>query len=269
MACLRSTFLTIPIAPNAHSPVKFMQAVFFSIVCVLFYFSFAHAQGNIWNDSFSRAKKTLERQVYYDYRITLYCGAAFNAQKQITLPKGFIAKKHVKRSKRVEWEHVVPAENFGRTFVEWREGDPQCVDRKGKSFKGRRCAEKGNMEYRYMQSDLYNLYPAIGSVNAMRSNYNFQMLPNVESDFGRCEVKVDKRKVEPPARARGQIARTYQYMEKAYPRYKMSQQQSKLMNAWDKMYPVNSWECTRAKRIEAIQGNKNIIVEQACQSAGL
>jgi len=58
--------------------------------------------------------------------------------------------------------------NFGRTFKEWRDGNAQCVNSKGKSFKGRRCAEKVNKEYRYMQADMFNLYPAIGAVNALR-----------------------------------------------------------------------------------------------------
>ena len=74
--------------------------------------------------------------------------------------------EHQKRAKRVEWEHVVPAENFGRFFSEWRDGSPECVDSKGRSFKGRKCAEKASREYRFMQADLYNLYPAIGAVNA-------------------------------------------------------------------------------------------------------
>lgn len=102
------------------------------------------------------------------------------------------------RAGKVEWEHVVPAENFGQTFAEWREGDAQCVDNRGKAFKGRKCAEKTNKDYRYMQADLYNLYPAIGAVNALRQNYNFQMLPGEKPDFGSCEMKIADRKAEPP-----------------------------------------------------------------------
>lgn len=94
------------------------------------------------NQSFSKAKKMLERQVYQDHRETVYCGANFDAKKKISPPAGFTTTKHVKRAKKVEWEHVVPAENFGRAYSEWREGHAQCVDSKGKSFKGRKCAEK-------------------------------------------------------------------------------------------------------------------------------
>ena len=232
--------------------------------------SVAFAGGNESNDSFNKAKKTLEQQVYYDHRVTLYCGATFDEKKKVTLPEGFTATKHAKRAEKVEWEHVVPAENFGQTFAEWREGDAQCVDNRGKAFKGRKCAEKTNKDYRYMQADLYNLYPAIGAVNALRQNYNFQMLPGEKPDFGSCEMKIADRKAEPPVRARGQIARTYKYMADAYgPRYKMSRQQVQLMDAWDKMYPVDQWECTRAKRVERLQGNENMFVKSPCQQAGL
>lgn len=159
----------------------------------------------------------------------------------------------------------MPAENFGRTFSEWHDGHLNCIDSKGKAFKGRNCASKVNKEYRYMQSDLYNLYPAIGAVNAMRSNYNFNMLPDVEPAFGSCSVKIDDRKVEPTIESRGQIARTYLYMEKRYPRYKMSKSQKQLMLAWNREYPVTSWECVRANRIHDIQGNPNAFVSEHCR----
>jgi deoxyribonuclease-1 len=121
-----------------------------------------------------------------------------------------------------------------------------------------------------MQADMYNLYPAIGAVNALRSNYNFQMLdPSTPSTFGACEMKIVDKKAEPPVRARGVIARTYKYMEVAYPTYKMSRAQRQLMNEWDAAYPVDQWECTRAQRIEKIQGNENPVVKAQCLKAGL
>lgn len=229
----------------------------------------AHA-GNTTNDSFSQAKKMLEREVYYDHRVTLYCGASFDAKKNIQLPDGFATPKHEKRAKRIEWEHVVPAENFGRFFKEWREGDEACVDNKGRPFKGRRCAEKANLQFRYMQADMYNLYPAIGAVNALRSNYNYGLLPGVPNTFGSCEMKIADRRAEPPERARGQIARSTLYMAAEYaPQYRISRQQRQLMEAWDRQYPVDQWECTRAKRIEKLQGNENKFVAEPCRAAGL
>ena len=240
--------------------MKGLNAVFLSAALLLPFTVIAEP-----TDSFSKAKKLMMERVYFDHRKTLYCGAAFDEKKHVTLPVGFHTVKHVKRAKRVEWEHVVPAENFGRTFSEWRDGHPNCIDSKGKAFKGRNCASKVNKEYRHMHSDLYNLYPAIGAVNASRSNYNFMMIPSSQSDFGSCLMKIENRKVEPPVRARGAIARTYMYMEARYPRYKMSNSQEQLMHAWNKMYPVSEWECLRAERISKVQGNHNTFVSEQCR----
>ncbi len=216
-------------------------------------------------ESFEYAKKALLEQVYTDYKQTFYCGATFAANKKIThYPNGFTTTKYKNRVAAIEFEHVVPAENFGRFFYEWRDGHPSCVTQKGKSYKGRDCATKANRDYRLMQADLYNLWPAIGSVNALRSNHNFTMLPGSKSSFGACEMKIDERKAEPPIRARGPIARSYLYMEQAYPIYKMSGSQRKLMLAWDASHPVTQWECERGKRIETIQKNINGILKTRC-----
>jgi len=231
-------------------------------LCLTSQISFA---SNQQISSFSKAKQELQKHVYNKHRKTLYCNASFDESKKVNFPHGFVSKKYKKRAKKIEWEHVVPAENFGRTFTEWRDGDSRCINRKGKSYKGRKCANKTNSEYRYMQADMFNLYPAIGSVNALRSNYNFTMLPAEKSSFGSCEMKINNRKAEPPAESRGRISRTYLYMEQAYSRYSMSDQQQKLMNAWDRMYPVSEWECERAKKISQLQGNQNNIVESRCK----
>ena len=253
---------------------KSNKIVLIFIVLAVFLLCFAPVlladSGNTTNDSFTSAKKWLEKDVYYDHRYTIYCNAEFNDDKLVRLPKGFKTDKYSSRAKRIEWEHVVPAENFGRTFAEWRDGHPECVDLKGKPFKGRKCAEQTNKEYRFMQADMYNLYPAIGAVNALRQNYNFtQFQSDTPSSFGTCLMKIQDRKAEPPALARGVIARTYLYFESAYRRYRMSEAQRKLMEVWDKQYPVDSWECERACRIQHIQKNKNKIIQNRCEQKGL
>ena len=230
----------------------------------------AAAAGNTTIESFNKAKRLLEREVYFDHRVTLYCGAAFDAKKNVVIPEGFTTPKHASRAKRIVWEHVVPAENFGRAFIEWREGDESCVDSKGRSFKGRKCAEKANKTFRYMQADLYNLYPAIGAVNAMRSHYRYAMLPSESATFGTCQMKIDEsgRRAEPPEASRGSIARSTLYMAASYPQYRLSSAQRQLMEAWDRQYPVDQWECLRAKRIEKIQGNETAFVAEPCRKAG-
>lgn len=241
-----------------------------SVAVIMFIISLVpHAEaGNTWNDSFNKAKQFLEKQVYHDHRRTFYCDATFDEQKNIHPLDGFITKSYVKRAEKVEWEHIVPAENFGRTFIEWREGSAECLDNKGRTFKGRKCAEKVSSEYRYMQSDMHNLVPAIGAINAARSNHNFALLPDAISSFGSCQMKIEGNKVEPPIRARGMIARTYKYMEQEYPRFNMGGPQKKLMDVWDKMYPPDEWECTRAARVAKIQGNRHKITEERCREAG-
>ena len=39
------------------------------------------AAGNMQNESFAKAKRLLEQEVYYDHRQTLYCGASFDEHK--------------------------------------------------------------------------------------------------------------------------------------------------------------------------------------------
>lgn len=228
----------------------------------------AIAQGNTTNDSYNHAKRMLEREVYFDHRITIYCGAEFDERKNITLPDGFETPSHPKRALRVEWEHAVPAENFGRAFTEWREGSPECVNNRGNPFKGRRCAEKVNMEYRHMQSDMYNLFPAIGSVNAARGNKQYSELDDAAIGFGSCPAKMEGNRFEPPDHAKGALARTALYMEASYPHYRLSRQQTRLFQAWDRQFPVDEWECIRAARIEKLQGNANDFVKSRCKEAG-
>lgn len=219
-------------------------------------------------ETYGDAKHALENDIIQDHRETLYCGATFDRHKNIIPPPGFVAGSHKNRSRRMEWEHVVPAENFGRAFVEWREGDPLCVSH-GKPYKGRRCAEKASAEYRRMERDMYNLYPAIGSVNAARGNRQYAELPDVTPKLETCGAKIEGSRFEPPDRAKGRVARASLYMAAQYPACKLSARQKKLFEAWDRLFPVDKWECARTKRIEKIQGNENIFVKKPCRAARL
>ncbi|MBL4746194.1 MAG: endonuclease [Flavobacteriaceae bacterium] len=225
-----------------------MKQLFIILFLLIPSFTFASNSPPI---SWRQIKIILDKEIYKSHRTTLYCSATFNKLREISLPVGFETTKYIDIAQNLDWEHVVPAQNFGQSFKEWQEGHPSCV-KNGKPFKHRDCVELVNINYQYMQIDMHNIYPAIASVNRLRSNYNFRMLPDVESNFGSCQMKIFNRKAEPPINSRGQIARSYLYMDKTYKRYNMSDQQKQLMNAWNKMYPPNPWECERAKLIEQI-----------------
>lgn len=219
--------------------------------------------GNTAIQSFSKAKRLL-LNVYTDHRTTFYCDCPYTSKKKVVFPKDKFspAVKYRKRADRIEWEHVVPAQSFGQSFKEWREGDPICANKQGKPFKGRKCAEKANMEYRYMQSDMFNLVPAIGQVNALRSNYSYAMIPGEPRQFGPCDMEIKNRNAEPRPEIRGDIARIYYYMNDAYPnRGIISKKNKKLFDAWAKADPVDDWERERVSRIEAIQKNHNKFVK--------
>jgi len=227
---------------------------------------FVLAEGNTTGDSFNKAKKTLFNRIYHDHRFTFYCDCPFDQSKRIIPSDLFSLREKLKRSGKVECEHVVPVHAFGQFFKEWREGDAQCVDPKGRAFKGRGCASKVSMEYRYMESDMYNLVPAIGKINGDRSNSEFGEIPGEKREYGKCDFEVNGGTSEPAPEIRGDIARIYFYMEWAYPgRGILSKKKRKLFEAWDRQDPVDAWECERCQRIERIQGNENPVVKIRCK----
>jgi deoxyribonuclease-1 len=84
------------------------------------------------------------------------------------------------------------------------------------------------------------------------------MIPGVKREFGACDVEIENRKIEPRPKIRGDIARTYLYMDWAYPGHGIiSRSNQKLFAAWNREDPVDDWERERARRIEGIQGNRN------------
>jgi len=223
--------------------------------------------GNTQIASFNTAKK-FAFAVHDEHRITLYCGCRYDGDLVVDHTScGYQSKSGSHRATKVEWEHVVPADAFGQSFKEWRDGDPTCVNRKGESFKGRNCARKASSLFRLMEADIYNLYPAIGEINNLRSNYSMADLPGEPREFGQCDVEIHDGKFEPRPEIRGDIARTYFYMDAAYPgRGIISRKNRPLFEAWDRQDPVDAWECERAALVAEFQGNVNTIVATACEN---
>ena len=247
--------------------LKLMNKFFYFLLLIFLSFQMNIAQSNEGNkkiESFSKSKKILKK-IHQESPVTFYCQCKYNDKRPNWESCGFSPRKDKKRASRIEWEHILPASHFGIKFDTWVNGHPNCINNKGKKFKGRKCTEKVHKLYRYMQADLYNLQPAIGEVNGLRSNYQIGEIDGEVREFGKCDIEIKNKKVEPAPKIRGDIARTYLYMEQTYPQYiKFNQSIKKLIIKWDQDDPVDTWECKRANLISNIQGNINKILQNRC-----
>lgn len=227
-------------------------------------------RGNVTIHAFEHAKVHL-RVLYAEHPETLYSGCAFDDHLAIGCSRcSYRPRRYGPRSQRVEWEHVVPAEAFGRQFVAWRLGDPACINSQGTPFKGRKCAQRVSPAYRHIEADLYNLVPEIGEVNQMRSNHPMDAIGDPKAVLMASGSKSSRTAFEPRKEVKGDVARTYLYMHETYPGLQLLSKKRRLMFArWSALDPVDAWECRRTSRIEAIQGNANLPVRRACMAAAL
>lgn len=209
-------------------------------------------------ESFKRAKKEL-RRIYKGSHPALYCGCQFANSRINRHTCGYKPIHHDEKAKRIHWEHVVPASFFGRNFAEWKNGHKSCTYNRGKRrFKGRKCARRASAEFRRMEADMHNLYPAEGELETARKNLQMGIISGEKRRYGTCDVEYTKHTIEPRPAVRGDIARAYLYMADAYPKYmKLSAKQRKMFLNWSQQDPVDKWEKTRNERITRIQGNSN------------
>ena len=237
-----------------------MKRAYLALLGLLLLPTASHAEGK-HPTSFSNAKKQAIK-IYKDHPVSFYCGCDIEWKGKKGIPDldncGYQVRKQLKRASRIEWEHVVPAWQFGHQLQCWQDG-------------GRKNCRK-DKRFKVMESDLHNLTPAIGEVNGDRSNYQF--LPwngNQGAFYGQCDMKVDfkNKRVDPPVASRGAISRIYLYMAQEYRELNLSRQQRQLMEAWNRQYPVDQWECERDRRIKKSQGTNNPFVLEACSKAKL
>jgi deoxyribonuclease-1 len=234
--------------------------------------------GNQRIRSFDEAKRAL-LQIYEQHRVDLYCGCSFFPEPghglRVDLAGcGYVAFRDATRAGRIEWEHVVAAATFGRTFPEWTAGDDRCVDRKGKRFKGRKCAEKFR-EFARMEGDLHNLFPVVGEVNGIRGDLPMGILDppdrtpahrhSLTADvftFGACRSTIERGVFLPRPEVRGDVARASLYMDRAYPsRHILDEAHRALFERWSAEDPPDDWERQRNRAIEARQGNANPFID--------
>ncbi|NQY24592.1 MAG: endonuclease [Campylobacteraceae bacterium] len=209
--------------------------------------------------SFSKSKKILLKKVYFDKQFSFYCSNPYEIKRikgkyktliiedkqYYSARKPFYKSGKINiRAKRIEWEHIMPAHNFGKHLSCWKKGGRKAC-RKDKIFKA-------------MEADMHNLVPAIGEVNANRSNYRFGALSPHVKQYGICEVQIDfkKRRAYVRDEIKGDIARIYFYMSDKY-NIRMSKQEKNMMKAWNKLDPIDEWEILKNSRLLRLQGQGN------------
>ena len=239
----------------------------FILFIVLFTYSFSLYAEEFphTNESFSKSKKQM-KQVYYDNQFTFYCNCIYDYKKEKGREKmvvyndscGYKPRKNKKRGETIEWEHIMPAYRFASGMQCWNE--KICIDKNGKSYKGRKCCEKVDKKFRIMQADMYNLVPSVGELNGDRSNYSYGIIDGEARLYGECDFEVSGKKAEPKEDIRGDIARTYFYMEETYG-ITLTNEERQLFIMWDKYDNISQWEKIRAERIKEIQGNENKFIK--------
>lgn len=227
-----------------------LRFIHFVFLCLFSAVAFAAPPAN-----FSDAKKVARSQVYQDRNNAgdMYCGCNWEWQGasggKVDLNScGYKVRAQLNRAQRIEWEHIVPASTFGRQRQCWQHG-------------GRQNCQATDPVFNVMEADLHNLTPVVGEVNADRNNFNMGMAAIPNGQYGQCPFKVDfqSRIAEPPNAYKGMAARIHFYMADRYG-LNFSDQQERILMAWDKAYPPSAWELERNRRITRITNVSNPFV---------
>lgn len=222
---------------------------------LLFFIAFIGQLMALPPSSFSQAKR-LAMQIFKDNPQTLYCQCQFDQQKKVDLASCHMQDAEtIDRALRVEFEHIMPAQKLGQHFPCWT--DRICTNSKGKKYKGRRCCRAKNKKFRQAEAELYNLWPSVGLINQLRSNYSYDYLYQKQPSYG-CDFKYDNRlkKAEPANMVKGLVARASLFMAEKY-QLPIDDEQRQLFLDWHQQYPATSWEQEWARQVAEIEGYQN------------
>jgi deoxyribonuclease-1 len=240
--------------------------------------------------SFRSAKSKAEKEVYFDHNTTFYCECDFvfddtsdldsdgDIKETFVIPEKCGYKPRIAisssgkpnaRASRIEWEHVLPASLIGGKLDEWLDPDkyPVCQKSNGKFLSGRDCALKINENFKKAHNDLNNLVPAVGELNGDRSNFQFANITGENREYGKCDFEVDFKSdtAEPADSVKGNVARVYFHMMQIH-NVKLDTDTLAMMLVWDRLDPVDEFECVRNQRIIISQGLGNQFVTNQCNN---
>lgn len=157
---------------------------------------------------------------------------------------------------------MVPAATFGKRLPGW-EGDPKCSGQRGRD-----CVRMTSKRFNRMEADLYNLRPAVGSVNELRGSRALTEVPGNKT-LGRCIFEAEGGRAEPKDAVKGDVARIYLHMEATYPGLRIVDPRDRDdYERWDRKDPVDAAECALYARIEKLMGYPSPVVTPRCKKLG-
>ena len=189
---------------------------------------------------------------------TFYCGCTFNQDKTINFGSCYQPINKFLNRKNIEQEHVVPASFFGEGRTCWNK-PIECKKSNGKFKSNRECCRSTDPEFKKAEADLHNFKPAIGQLNAVRSNKPYGIISG-DNLTGGCDFELNKDLAEPSEPIRGDIARIFFYMNDAWD-MPLSDEDRAMYQAWSDADPVTTLEKKINTLVCEAQGNSNNFVE--------
>ena len=187
-------------------------------------------------------KNKADDLVYFDYRVTLYCGCPYTSHGDsdgsgdVTLDRcGYEpAAKFQNVANSIQWEHVVPASLMpARQFDCWA----------GEGGSRGKC-EREDPAAQAMIFDLHNLAPSIGQMNQYRRDNRYGEIDTELREFGACLAEDSGPIFEPGDDERGDVARIWLYMADQHG-VVIPPAEREMFMRWHEADPVSHWERTR------------------------
>ncbi|MEQ8289821.1 MAG: endonuclease [Gammaproteobacteria bacterium] len=176
---------------------------------------------------------TFWNELYSNGGWSLYCGYRFDAANGVT------------DGRLVVIEQIYPSS--------WMLESLSCDSRKS-------CREDEQSRFTRMEADMHNLYPVWQEVNVVRRDSRFGMVDGEDWRYSDCDFEKKFGIIEPRPIARGNIARAVFYMHSQYG-VPIDADMLDTLKQWNREDPPSNQEILRNNKIEELQGNRNVYID--------
>lgn len=171
-------------------------------------------------------------QLYPEGGWSLYCGLKFSKPNITDSNRSLII------------EHIYPASRMIRAL----------------NCNSRADCYQNKKAYAAMEADLHNLYPVWLDLSNAFHDSRFGDIEGENWRVDGCDLERKNGIIEPRVLARGNIARAIFYMHSRY-HLPVDKKTLHTLKRWNREDPPSSQEIERNDRIEKIQGNRNVYID--------